>query len=363
MTAQPQPQPQPFELARFKFKYLTADGQEAGFLSKKGSFDGATLTLDNTPIPIEAVPRVAKRFNRLVLSILQQNGGVEQLAIAITGGSARKLGALLNRVTSARWAAMRREALTKKGEGHTFKSRQCPWCDATVELTGHDDSPQMFCPYCDSVVTWRADGPVEEADLHACDGCGLYARPREFTIMYFYFLLVVYGYRYRKVYRCDTCMRPEAWKMLLGNAPFVLGVPVALGQLWRVYTGKGKSFAGLDAANALARRGQVDAAAQRYELIEQRLGHCATVRFNHGLAYANANRWDEAAGQFRAALDDCANFTPGYQALSHSLQQMGPAGAEELRQLREQWDDAPEEPGAAAKPAGEASAPNANSSL
>ena len=79
----------------------------------------------------------------------------------------------------------------------------------------------------------------------------LYARPREFTIMYFDFLLVVYGYRYRKVCRRDTCMRPEAWKMLLGNAPFVLGVPVALGQLWRVYTGKG--FAGL-LGNAAAGR-------------------------------------------------------------------------------------------------------------
>jgi hypothetical protein len=174
---------------------------------------------------------------------------------------------------------------------------------------------------------------------------------------------VVYGYRYRKVYRCNTCMRPEAWKMLLGNAPFVLGVPVALGQLWRVYTGKGKSFAGLDAANALARKSQVDAAAQRYEQIEQRLGHCATVRFNHGLSCANLKRWDDAAEQFRAALDDCSNFTPAYQALSHCLQQMGPAGADELRQLREQWDDAPEEPVAPAKPAGEASAPNANPSL
>jgi hypothetical protein len=325
------------EPIRFKFKFLTAEGQETGFLSKVGSFDGAVLTLDKTPIPIEAVLRATMRFNRLVLNLLQENGSVQSFAIAITRGNVRKIMSALNHTTSRRWSAMRADALEKQGRGHVHRTRECPYCSAAVDLSELKDTIQMFCPYCDSVVTWRVDGPVEEADLHLCDGCGLYSRPRGFTIMYFWCLLVVWGYRYQRVYRCNACMRPEAWKMLLGNSIFILGVPVALTQLFRVYSPRGKSFAGLDRANALARSGQIDSAAYRYCEIEQRLVNCATVRFNHGVLYARAERWEEAAEQFRAALSDCSNFVPALEGLRASLQKLGRTA--ELAELEAAWGD------------------------
>ena len=39
------------ETLSFKFKWLDAEGNMQGFLSKKGSFDGETLTLDDVELP------------------------------------------------------------------------------------------------------------------------------------------------------------------------------------------------------------------------------------------------------------------------------------------------------------------------
>ena len=61
------------ETIRFKFKYLDDQGNETGFLSKKGSFDGERLELDSEEIPAVAILRATRRFNRIILALLQEN--------------------------------------------------------------------------------------------------------------------------------------------------------------------------------------------------------------------------------------------------------------------------------------------------
>lgn len=312
---------------RFKFKFIDDAGNEAGFLAKKGSFDGETLTLGKDELPVAVVLRAQRRFNRLVLEILQGEGGeTGALAFAITKGRIDDLLSALNRSSSATWATIRSEALRKEGRGGAYRSAPCPYCASVVDLTDREPTPQLHCEYCDSVATLAEPRPAGEADMRPCDECGFYAKPRLFTTFYFYFLLVVYGYRSQKRYMCHSCMRGEAWKMVGVNMFFILGLPFSLVQLVRAYRGGvigSKDFAGLDDANAAAKAGKVERAAQGYEGILQRVDHAAGVRFNLGLANANAARWQEAATHFELALRSCGNYAPAFRALHACYGELG----------------------------------------
>ncbi len=323
---------------KFKFKVLDDNGNETGFLSKKGSFDGETLVLDEATIPIVAILRAQRRFNRLVLTLLQQDGTTTMAGVAITGGNLAGLMELLNQCTSDTWAQMRKDALAKEGRAGEFRSEACPYCQATLDLTLFPPTPQIYCSYCETVVTKTGTAPPDEKTFRVCERCGLYAQPKGFTTFYFIFLVVVFQWSYRRTYMCNACMRGEAWKMFFGNFLFILGLPFAIVQLVRAYFGGSslsRSFAGLDKANALAKRGKIEASAAEYELIEGRLTHCAGVKYNRGVAHETAGQSDDAATHLGRALDDCANYTPAYNALCAVFEKLGRTA--ELNSLRKRW--------------------------
>ena len=79
----------------FKFKYVGEDGQPAGFLSKKASFDGEILTLDDAEVPIPLIVKVERRSDKLALHVFQE-GGIDCWVIAITGGNIKEISKELN---------------------------------------------------------------------------------------------------------------------------------------------------------------------------------------------------------------------------------------------------------------------------
>jgi hypothetical protein len=328
------------EPIRFKFKHVNNKGEETGLLSKKGSFDGETLILDKTQIPILAVVRARRFSNRLILTLLQEDGSMSQGAIALTGGKTRPLLSAINVATSARWCELRQERLGRQGRQQDFRAAQCPHCQAMIDLTDRPDSPQLYCMYCGSISTHEGTPPADEGRYRQCESCDFYAQPQEFTEFIFYFLVVMYGWSTRKHSMCHSCMRRKAWKNLFANLLFVLGVPVAVWQLFRAYLGGSTlspAFAGLDKANALAKHGKADRAAEIYDQIEHRLQHCAGVRFNHGFAYLRAGRWDQAVGHLERALADCSNYAPAYGALRLCYERLG--RTEDLQSLRAAWGE------------------------
>lgn len=171
----------------------------------------------------------------------------------------------------------------------------------------------------------------------------MFSRPKRFTVFYFYFLIAVYGWHSRTTWRCPTCMRPDAWKMLLGNLPFVVGVPVAAVQIARSYSGDvgGGPFAGLDAGNRAARAGRFPAAIEKYRGILERHGHAAGVKYNLGLSLLKQGDKRRAAETFRLALEDCANYGPAYQRLRSLYEELGER--EKLAALKAMWEDAEEQ--------------------
>jgi len=327
---------------RFKFKFLNEQGHEVGFFSKKGSFDGHTLMLDQTEIPASAIYEVDNRGNRMVLVEAEDERNPSTVMFAVNSGSVPDLKQALGVARSAAAAARRKEQLTKEGRGSEYHEVVCPHCNATNDLTGFRDSPQISCEFCKAVAT--VDGaPAEEKHYRLCDECGMYSKPRQFTIFYFYFLLVVYGWSSRQTWRCPGCMRGEAWKMLFGNLIFLLGVPVAIIQLIRAYGGTdlASMYKGLDGANLKARSGKMEAAIVDYRKILERHPNSAGVKYNIGLAFAQQNQMEAAAKTLEAALNDCGNYQPAANLLAHCYSELGET--EKLSDLRSEWGAAEDE--------------------
>ena len=347
---------------RFKFQFLNEQGQPTGFFKKKGAWDGETLTLDDLALPAPMLLDVQVRESRLFLvvpappeaeepeagdseaneeeSAAEGGFAVATMGLAVVGKrTAATLKAAIDVARSGVWAESHREELQGAGRGAAFRTATCPHCAATVVLSDMPKTPQVFCTFCRTLWTEKtaAEPPAWEKVHRVCDECGYFAAPRKFTVFYFYFLLVVYGWNSRTTWRCPACMRPDAWKMLLLNAPFVLGVPVALTQLARTYGSDlvGGPYAGLDAGNKAARAGKFDAAIARYRAILERLGAGAGVKYNLGMALSGEGDADRAADAFLASLADCANYAPAYHQVMPLLETTG--RAEELEELKRQW--------------------------
>ena len=341
-------QPTPEEPYRFKFQWMGQNEQAKGLFRKKGSFDGTTLTLADAEVPAPAMLDVVVRETRMIFAVPvspdagdeggdgggdgdpndEAGPGVANLAIVASGGStAGKLKAMLDVARSGTWAEGHRKKLDGSGRGGEFRTAACPHCTATVVLSGMPETPQLFCPFCGALsITATAAEPPKWEKLHQiCDECGYFSAPRKFTVFYFYFLVVAYGWRSRTTFRCPACMRPDAWKMLAGNAPFVLGVPVALTQLARTYGSDlvGGPYAGLDAGNKAARKGKFGVAVAKYRAILDRVGAGAGVKYNLGLALQGEGDAARAADAFAASLADCANYAPAYRRLAPLLSDLG----------------------------------------
>lgn len=323
----------------FKFHWLDDKGNQVGMRRKAGSFDGATLKLDETAIPIGAILDVFVRENKMVLSAAKADGAATALFMPSSAAVAESLKKSIDIARSHVWAERHRDELVAKNRGQAFRSAACPHCGAVSILTGMPSTPQVYCQFCQTLSTsgGSAEPVAGEQHFRLCEQCGMYSKPRKFTIFYFYFLLVVYGFWSKSTWRCPGCMRGEAWKMFFGNLVFVLGAPVAIVQLFRAYgfTDISGPFKGLDRANLLARKGDFLRALEQYREIQSRAPNCAGLNYNLGLALLTQGEKQQAAEAFAVALADCANYTPAYQLLKGLYAELGEA--QKLQALETRW--------------------------
>lgn len=146
----------------FKFHWMNESGQPAGFLRKKGRFDGRTLTLADAEIPAGAILDASAREARIVISVPTQDGQVTGLGLVLTSKKvAERLKGALDIARSATWAAGHRQQLVEKGRGRSYRDAACPNCGATVVLSDMPKSPQLYCPFCHTLsYPDRDDMPV-----------------------------------------------------------------------------------------------------------------------------------------------------------------------------------------------------------
>ncbi len=327
----------------FKFHWLNQNGQPTSMFRKKGNIEGETITLEKSEIPIAAIFQTLIRDKSMVITIATVDPANPYSSLLLQLPSvkaANELKTSIDIIRSAIWAKQHREDLQKKGMGHTFRAGQCPHCDAVLILSDMPETPQLYCHFCDSLST--VDPTLEpirqEKDLRICEECGMYSKPQKFTIFYFYFLLVVYGFWQKSTWRCPPCMRGEAWKMVFGNLLFVLGFPWAVYQLFRSYGGAsvGGVYRGLDTGNLRARKGNLTGALENYREILSKVPVSAGVKYNLGIALLGQNNPRQAAESFELALADCSNYAPAYGQLTALYDQLGET--EKRKALQAMWE-------------------------
>ncbi|MFG0332710.1 MAG: tetratricopeptide repeat protein [Maioricimonas sp. JB049] len=324
----------------FKFQWLDDQGQPSGLHKSQGTFDGSVLKLDKIDVPANVIAHVEVRDRRMWIVALNNQG--QQVPLGIQPHpkrEARKLKLLIDVARSAAWAKQEQDELSKNGEGHLYRDEQCPHCTAIVVLSRMPESPQVVCPFCLAIGTLDAtERPAGEQDIQTCPRCEMYSRPRQFEVGYILFLLVAVVHKSQQEWCCPICIRRDVWKMLFTNLPTLIGSPAAFYQMWRAYVSSPirGTFAGLDAGNLYARKGNWTAALENYRRILERAPHAAGIHYNIGLALAEQNETDRAIDAFELALKECSNYGPAYRHLRALYEQTG--DHVRLRELKEAWE-------------------------
>ncbi|MCA3003988.1 MAG: hypothetical protein ACK51N_06300 [bacterium] len=331
------------DVVTFKYHGVDAQGKQSTTFRRRGRIDEHALTLGKQQYPLTNLHSAKCVHSRVAIGLesLTHPGQATVVVIQTSPKSARQVVRALNRSVSLQVIAAARRQLTAEGRLGLLRSCLCPGCGCTIDLSGRRASPEVYCPYCDSVWSLQDTGDRrrdEEARQRHCDGCGLYGRPDTITCGYIIFLLVAVIYRYQIRELCTTCMRRESWKMVGTNLVGLIGEVHAVPQLVRSYVRArpaGRHFAGLEAANALATGRRPERAEDSYRQIIARLGHCAGVRYNAGNACVRAGRLAEAVEHFAHALGDCSNYKPSVDALAACYRRLGMH--EQLEALKAHW--------------------------
>ncbi len=332
--------PTPLEsLWKFKFQFGNAQGQATSIFSKKGSFDGEQLTLDQRTYAVSDIAAIERRQKLVVMAVAADN---QLHTLILVFGSQKLSQEFKERLDVARsgfWARQHRADLEKRGQVQDYRDAACPNCQATIILSHMPASPQLYCPFCETLMTLNDNGqsPANERVFRLCDDCGLFSQPQKYTIMYIWFIVVAYGWSMREKWCCRTCIRKEAWKMFWGNLLFVLGLPFAVIQLFRAYSGDwlGGSFRGLDTGNARIIKGDAAAALPYYRAILERVPYAAGVKYNLAKGLLHQDEPGHAAKMLEAALHDCTNYAPAATLLRHLYQELGEQ--QKLKELDAIW--------------------------
>ena len=305
-----------------------------GMFALSGSFDGKHLTLDEETYPVATIFGVGVYGN--VLSLVIFDNEDHSASVVIVGESPDTIKHAIDSSRTHAEVEQEHERLIAEGQGDSFRSVACPHCNAMISLSKFADTPQCYCNYCETLFTIRDQygareletktlTPDLETKYRMCEECGMYSYPRQFRKFYFIFVVYFMHIANEKTVRCPACMRIEAWKMLFGNIFGLLGLPMAIIQLFRSYRGKIESgpLKGLDDANILANRGKIDRALDRYDILMDNLPINAGIKYNIGSGLLTKGDVPHAEAMLLLSLEDCANFAPSLSALRYCYEAAG----------------------------------------
>ncbi len=317
----------------FKFQFVQ-DGQARGLRVKAASASSDALMLDGEPIRYEDIVDTTSQDKRLVLTLAStvqlgqktakacQEGGV--LALEVKSIQARDLERTIDCRASALAAQRHKRELAAADEESRYRVMTCPHCQATIDLSDFERTRYVYCRYCKSILD-QGGGIVSAGDAYCvCSECQMFGRVRGYTVFYFYFLLIAYGFSYSRRYLCDTCAVRTAQQALLLNFIFLLGIPSSIYMWVKALTGHEPEMKDLLKANALARKGKAKEAEEIYGRLLQRLPEHPGLLINQGIGYLHANDGQQGVEYLNRSLRACSNYQLAMQLLLR-LQRMAEA--------------------------------------
>lgn len=303
----------------FKFRFVR-DGQARGLFAKKGTATDSELALGNEILSYSDIVDTATRDNRLILTVSTAARLSEKLTKALVKGSViaievRRANALelerhIDRARSILEAEKHRQRLAATGRDSLFRTITCPECESLVDLSELDETPYVYCPFCDTIFTDELQTLTPGITYRVCDECGLYGRIRGYTEFYFYFLLVVYGFSYKRRHVCDNCANTIFRRTLLLNLIFLIGIIPSILVKTRSLIGRDPALKELPKANALARKGHFEEAAFIYDRLYEAYPEHPGLLMNEGVSHLLGDDAEGASDYFRRALRACSNYLP-----------------------------------------------------
>jgi hypothetical protein len=315
------------ERLTFRFVFLREGGHASTFFGKHGWADDAQVMLGGEALGYDSLERAGLDAQGRVHLVLADGAFPSRalrdemptkgvLVLALRGGRGRRLAGLVNHHVSRRRTAVRRAELERAAGGSPFVSAACPACGAECDLTDADPSVLVQCAYCASL--WKPGEPaLRSAEGYGvCPSCGLWDRVQDHSDFNFYFLFVVYGWRYRRVRCCDGCAHGLFVRNLLTNLLFVLGVPMAAWVKWKSFRGRARGLEALPSANRRALKGDAEGAAALYARIDAALGGHPACAYNQAKARLQRGDREAAKALLGRALTQCPTFAPAREALA-----------------------------------------------
>lgn len=304
-------------VVRFKFRYVRR-GETGGIRSRKGLATSKAVKLDDVVVPYEAIGETVSRDNRLLLQVADPAAlprkATEQLVegmliLEIYRATADSVERFVDRHCAALRMAAKRSAAREQGLEHLIRSAECPTCGSEVDLSDLPESPYVYCPFCDTVFD-AAEKSSAGRSYRTCDECGFFGRVQSYPEFFFYFLLIVYGFSYKKRFLCDQCAHRLFVRAALLNALFVLGLPTAIWVKIKSMRGREAGMAALAAGNRAAGRGDLVEAARCYDSVRESFPEHPGVLMNEGLAHLNGGSRTKGTELLDRALKACPNYHP-----------------------------------------------------
>jgi DNA-directed RNA polymerase subunit RPC12/RpoP len=306
-----------------EFKFQLYAGQHGTHLfTKKGYATPKGLELEDDFISYDEIVDTAVREKRLVVVLrtnqtfskkltgaLNANNG-EAFVMEVGKIDAADLKKHLDKICSRRKAEEHRQQLIQEGKGNQFRFEVCPNCHAIVDLSDFEETRYIFCRYCDSLFNQHSKLITDGAVYQVCDQCGLFDRVRGYWEVFFYFLIVMYGYSYKRIYVCDNCAHKVFVKTFLKNFLFILGVPFSIYMKLKSMSDREPHMRVMAKANKLALKGEVQEAMEMYLELEKVFPEHPGLLMNQGVAYMMGGDSNGAIGKFKRALIVCSNYHP-----------------------------------------------------
>lgn len=312
---------------------------DSGRFQGPGTFDGVRLTLGDQSFSVAQIHSIAAENGTFQVTWWDDDEQFLYAEVDVYEISAEELHRRVRASQTEFQAAREKTRLIEAGQAELYNDMVCPFCQATIMLVDIPDTPQVYCKYCETLFSRdRRDIGDVERHFRICKGCGMYSRPRHFSVFYFYFLIFTFGFHHDSTFQCSACMRRSAWKMVIGNLFGLLALPFALMQLRRAYATENLTgiFQGLDDANGLAARKKIDLALDKYDQVMDRVPVNAGVKFNIATGLMLQGDYDHARQMFQMSLEDCANYWPAIMGMVECLEVLG--DEQQLAATRTFWN-------------------------
>ena len=308
----------------FKFRYVKNNNVQSLF-AQKGIANEQEILLGKERLIYDDIADSTTRDNRLILAIsptaslsqkVSKNLVNESaLVLEVHNAKALNLERFIDRISSKKEVELKRQQLRESGQEHLFYSTICPECSATIDLSSLSRSSYIYCRFCETVFREKQSAITKGEKYRICDECQMFDRIRAYTEFYFYFLLIVYGFSYKRRYLCDNCANTVFWKTLLLNLIFLLGIPSSIWIKIKSMIGRDQQLKELAKANALSKKGNYQQAVAIYNRLYQGYPEHPGLLMDQGLGHLFGNDSSGALTYFQRSLKSCSNYYPTQQLI------------------------------------------------